>query len=67
MGGGRILVGVEGRVRLVFLSPKGYWGTRVAKVLRRDSRWTEGVVSEDCSRGAAGGSEWAQLGGLGPR
>ena len=69
MGGGRILVGqgVESRVRLVSLSLRGYWETRVAMVRRRGSGWTEGVVLVGRSRGAAGGSEGAQLGSLGPR
>ena len=36
-------------------------------VQRRGSEWTEGVVSEGRFRGAAGGSEGAQLESLGPR
>ena len=36
-------------------------------VQRRGSEYTEGVVSEGRSRDAAGGSEGAQLGSLGPR
>ena len=69
MGGDRISVarGDPNREVVVLLLPRGCWETRVAMVRHRGSGWTEDEVSVGRARGAAGGSEGAHLGSLGPR
>ena len=69
MVGDRVSVGkgIQSRERVLVLSPGCLLVTMVARAPLKCSGASMGAVSEECSRGAAGGFELAQQLGLEPQ
>ena len=67
MVGDRVSVGkgIQSRERVLVLSPGCLLVTMVTRAPLQGSVASMGEVSVGCSRGAAGGFEWAQTNGLG--